>query len=248
MEDRPQTVVEHLGELRRRVVYMLLSVAVASGAAYAFIDEIISFITKTGGIQNLVFISPTEAFFVTVKLSILVGIVGAMPFILYQVWRYVGVALKKKERKYLIYFGPLSYVLFLMGATFAFRGVLPLGIKFLLSFSRENITPLITLNSYVGFLGKMITAFGLMFELPLVILLLSKLGIVTPEVLKKGRKYAIVAIFVMAAVLTPPDVVSQVMLAAPVLLMYEIGVWICVVVTKKRVRELGLGSPTVSEA
>jgi sec-independent protein translocase protein TatC len=205
MEDRPQTVVEHLGELRRRVVYMLLSVAVASGAAYAFIDEIISFITKTGGIQNLVFISPTEAFFVTVKLSILVGIVGAMPFILYQVWRYVGVALKKKERKYLIYFGPLSYVLFLMGATFAFRGVLPLGIKFLLSFSRENITPLITLNSYVGFLGKMITAFGLMFELPLVILLLSKLGIVTPEVLKKGRKYAIVAIFVMAAVLTPPD-------------------------------------------
>jgi sec-independent protein translocase protein TatC len=236
MEDRPQTVVEHLGELRRRVVYMLLSVAVASGAAYAFIDEIISFITKTGGIQNLVFISPTEAFFVTVKLSILVGIVGAMPFILYQVWRYVGVALKKKERKYLIYFGPLSYVLFLMGATFAFRGVLPLGIKFLLSFSRENITPLITLNSYVGFLGKMITAFGLMFELPLVILLLSKLGIVTPEVLKKGRKYAIVAIFVMAAVLTPPDVVSQIMLAAPVLLMYEIGVWICVVVTKKRVR------------
>jgi sec-independent protein translocase protein TatC len=139
-------------------------------------------------------------------------------------------------------------VLFLMGATFAFRGVLPLGIKFLLSFSRENITPLITLNSYVGFLGKMITAFGLMFELPLVILLLSKLGIVTPEVLKKGRKYAIVAIFVMAAVLTPPDVVSQIMLAAPVLLMYEIGVWICVVVTKKRVRELGLGSPTVSEA
>jgi sec-independent protein translocase protein TatC len=248
MKDRPQTIVEHLGELRRRVVYMLLSVAVTSGGAYAFIDEIISFIIKTGGIQNLVFISPTEAFFVTVKLSILVGIVGAMPFILYQVWRYVGVALKKSERKYLIYFGPMSYVLFLMGAAFAFRGVLPLGIKFLLSFSRENITPLITLNAYVGFLGKMITAFGLMFELPLVILLLSKLGIVTPEVLKKGRKYAIVAIFVMAAVLTPPDVVSQVMLAAPVLLMYEIGVWICVVVTKKRVRELGVGSPTVSEA
>jgi sec-independent protein translocase protein TatC len=248
MEDRALTVVEHLGELRRRVVYILLAVAIASGGAYAFIDEIIAFITKTGGIEKLVFISPTEAFFVTVKLSILVGIVAAMPFILYQIWKYVGIALKKNERKYLIYFGPVSYILFLIGAGFAFRGVLPLGIKFLLSFSRENITPLITLNAYISFLGKMITAFGLMFELPLVILLLSKLGIVTPELLKKGRKYAIVAIFVMAAVLTPPDVVSQIMLAAPVLLMYEVGVWICVVVTRKRERELGMGSPSVSEA
>ncbi|KPJ89819.1 MAG: hypothetical protein AMS17_00400 [Spirochaetes bacterium DG_61] len=247
MEDKPLSVVEHLGELRRRVVYILLAVAVTSGAAYAFIDEIIAFITKTGGIENLVFISPTEAFFVTIKLSILVGIVGAMPFILFQIWRYVGVALKKNERKYLIYFGPVSYLLFLIGAAFAFRGVLPLGIKFLLSFSRENITPLITLNAYVSFLGKMITAFGLMFELPLVILLLSKLGIVTPETLKKGRKFAIVGIFLMAAILTPPDVVSQIMLAAPVLLMYEIGVWICVVVTRKRERELGMQSPAVSE-
>ena len=247
MEDKPLSVVEHLGELRRRVVYILLAMAVTSGAAYAFIDEIITFITKTGGIESLVFISPTEAFFVTVKLSILVGIVGAMPFILFQIWKYVGIALKKNERKYLIYFGPVSYLLFLIGAAFAFRGVLPLGIKFLLSFSRENITPLITLNAYISFLGKMITAFGLMFELPLVILLLSKLGIVTPETLKKGRKFAIVGIFVMAAILTPPDVVSQIMLAAPVLLMYEIGVLICVVVTRKRERELGMQSPAVSE-
>jgi sec-independent protein translocase protein TatC len=247
MEDKPLTIVEHLGELRRRVIYILLAVAVASGGAYAFIDEILSFISKTGGIENLVFISPTEAFFVTVKLSLLVGIVGSMPFTLYQIWRYIGVALKPQERKYLIYYGPVSYILFLIGAGFAFRGVLPLGIKFLLSFSRENITPLITLNAYISFLGKMITAFGLMFELPLVILLLSKLGIVTPQTLKKGRKYAIVGIFLMAAILTPPDVVSQLMLAAPVLLMYESGIWICTVVTRKRERELRLKKPAVSE-
>jgi sec-independent protein translocase protein TatC len=240
MEDKTLTITEHLSELRRRIIFILISVAVTSAGAYYFIDEILDFVTQAGGIEDFVFISPTEAFFVIIKLSLLTGLMGAMPFIFYQVWKYIGVALKKKERKYLIYFGPLSYLLFLIGAAFAFRGVLPLGIKFLLSFSKQNITPLITLNAYISFLGKMITAFGLMFELPVVILFLSKIGVVTPKTLKKGRKYAIVVIFVLAAFLTPPDVISQIMLAVPVLAMYEISIWICIVVTKKREKKLGI--------
>ncbi len=247
MKDRELTIVEHLGELRRRIIYILMSVAITSGVAYRFIDEILAFVTDAGKIEKLVFINPTEAFFVIVKLCLLAGVIGAMPFILYQVWRYVGVALKKEERKYLIYFGPLSYVLFLCGASFAFRSVLPLGIRFLLSFSRENISPMITLNAYISFLVKMITAFGLMFELPLVILLLSKLGIVTPEMLKKWRKYAIVIIFIVAAILTPPDVVSQIMLAVPILVLYEIGIIICKVVTKKRMAKLAMAEPLFYE-
>jgi sec-independent protein translocase protein TatC len=248
MEDKELTIVEHLNELRKRVIYILIGVLITSAASYHFIDEILEFITNAGRIEELVFINPTEAFFVIIKLSILSGVMTAMPFILYQVWKYVGVALKPHERKYLIYFGPLSYVLFLCGASFAFRSVLPLGIRFLLSFSKENITPMITLSAYVSFLTKMISAFGLMFELPLVILLLSKLGIVTPEALKKGRKYAIVAIFVVAAVLTPPDVISQIMLAVPILLLYEIGILICKSVTKKREKELNMNEPAVHEA
>jgi len=247
-EDKPATIVEHLDELRRRIIYVLISVGITSAGAYYFRQKILDFITKTGGIEELVFIKPAEAFIVVIKLSLLVGIVAAMPYILYQVWKYVGIALKKNERKYLIYFGPLSYVLFLCGAAFAFKGVLPLGIKFLLSFASENITPMITLNDYVSFLGKMITAFGLMFELPLVVLLLSKLGIVTPDTLKRFRKYAIVGIFLMAAILTPPDVVSQIMLAIPILLMYEISIWICKSVTKKREQELGIAEPETSHA
>ncbi len=240
MEDKTLTITEHLSELRRRIIFILISVAVTSAGAYYFIDEILNFVTQAGGIEDFVFISPTEAFFVIIKLSLLTGLMGAMPFIFYQLWKYIGVALKKNERKYLIYFGPLSYLLFLIGAAFAFKGVLPLGIKFLLSFSKQNITPLITLNAYVSFLGKMITAFGLMFELPVVILFLSKIGVVTPKTLKKGRKYAIVVIFVLAAFLTPPDVISQIMLAVPVLAMYEISIWICIVVTKKREKKLGI--------
>ncbi|MCK4804848.1 MAG: twin-arginine translocase subunit TatC [Spirochaetes bacterium] len=248
MEDKTLTITEHLGELRRRIIFILISVAVTSAGAYYFIDEILNFVTQAGGIEDFVFISPTEAFFVIIKLSLLTGLMGAMPFIFYQLWKYIGIALKKNERKYLIYFGPLSYLLFLIGAAFAFKGVLPLGIKFLLSFSKQNITPLITLNAYVSFLGKMITAFGLMFELPVVILFLSKIGVVTPKTLKKGRKYAIVVIFVLAAFLTPPDVISQIMLAVPVLAMYEISIWICIVVTKKREKKLGISDTVISEA
>jgi sec-independent protein translocase protein TatC len=248
MEDKPLTITEHLSELRRRIFYIVICVFAATGVAYAFVDRILLFVTRAGHIESLVFINPTEAFFVIIKLSLLAGLMASMPFILYQVWKYVGVALKKSERKYLIYFGPLSYVLFLIGAAFAFRGVLPLGIRFLLSFSKEYITPMITLGAYISFLGKMITAFGLMFELPLVVLFLSKIGIIQPQMLKKGRKYAIVAIFVLAAFLTPPDVISQIMLAIPVLAMYEISIWICVVVTRKRERELGINEASVSEA
>jgi len=241
MQDRELTLVDHLNELRKRLLFIVIVVAAAAGGAYFFIDDILLFITEGGNIESLVFISPTEAFFVIVKLSLLAGIMGAMPFILYQVWRYVGVALKKGERKYLIFFGPVSYILFLCGAYFAFRGVLPLAIKFLLKFSKEyvslSITPMITLNAYVSFLSKMVIAFGAMFELPLVILALSKFGIVTPQMLKKGRKYTIVGIFLVAAVLTPPDIVSQVMLAIPLLLLYEVGILICKAVTRKRERE-----------
>lgn len=247
MQDRELTIVEHISELRRRLIYILIAVAITALGAYQFIDQILEFITEVGGIEDLVFINPTEAFFVIIKLSLLVGVIAAMPFILYQVWRYVGVALKKKERKYLIFFGPVSYILFLTGAAFAFRGVLPLGIRFLLSFARENISPMITLNAYVSFLSKMITAFGLMFELPLVILLLSKLGIVTPEILKRGRKYALVGIFVVAALLTPPDVISQVMLAVPILIMYEISIWICISVTRKREEAMGMSDAAMEQ-
>ena len=247
MDDKELTIVEHLGELRKRIIYILIAVLIAAGGAYHFIDEILAFITTAGKVENLVFINPTEAFFVIVKLSILVGIIGAMPFIQYQVWKYVGVALKKNERKYLIFFGPVSLILFLIGAGFAFRTVLPMAMRFLLSFAKDNIESMITLNNYVSFLIKMVSAFGLMFELPLVVLFLSKLGIVTPEALKKGRKYAVVVIFIVAAVLTPPDVISQIMLAVPILLLYEISIWICKSVTRKREEQEKMGEPAVSE-
>lgn len=248
MKDKPITIVEHLGELRRRMIYILISVAITSAIAGYFREEIKSFIMAGGNIESLVTISPTEAFIVIVKLCILAGVMGAMPFIFYQIWKYVGVALKKKERKYLIFFGPVSYILFFCGAAFAFRAVLPLAIKFLRKFSSAGIITMWSLNAYVSFLSKMIIAFGLMFELPLVILLLSKLGLVTPQSLKKGLKYAILVIFVVAAVLTPPDVISQIMLAVPILLLYLVGIWICHVVTKKREREMGVEEAVVNEA
>ena len=237
MEDRPLTIVEHLDELRRRIVYILIAVGITSTAAYLYNTQTLDFIMKIGRVDNLVFIKPAEAFFVIMKMSILIGILGAMPFIFYQIWRYVGVALKKRERKYLIYFGPVSYLLFMCGGALAFFGVTPLAIRFFFSFSRESITPLITLDSYITFLNNMIIAFGLVFQLPLVILLLTLIGVVTPDSLKKARKYAIVGIFAFAGVITPTtDALSMLMLAVPVWGLYEISVLICMVVTRRRER------------
>jgi sec-independent protein translocase protein TatC len=237
MRDKPKTLVEHLGELRQRLIFILLAVAVTSTVAYLYNDQILAFIMNTGKIEKLVFIKPMEAFFVIVKMSIFIGVVGAMPFILYQVWKYVGVALKPHERRYLIYFGPVSYLLFMSGAALAFLGVIPLAVKFLLSFSKQNVQPLITLDAYLNFLNALVIAFGLVFQLPLVMFLLSLLGIVTPAMLKKTRKYAIVGIFVFAAVITPTtDAVSMMMLAGPVMVLYEIGVLISKAVWRKRAK------------
>jgi len=248
MKEKTMSAVEHLNELRKRIIYTSIAILITTAVSYYFKNEILDFITRASKIEKLVFIKPAEAFFVLMKISLLAGIIGAMPFILYQIWKYVGIALTKKERKYLIYFGPVSYILFLCGAAFAYRGVLPLGIRFLLSFSQDNIIPMITLSGYISFLTRMIIAFGLMFELPLVVLFLSILGVVTPGILKKWRKYAILVIFLVAAVLTPPDVISQIMLAVPILLLYEISILICYVVTKKREKELGAEETLANEA
>lgn len=250
MLDKPLTIVEHLDELRRRIIYIMISVCVTSAVAYIYRNEILEFIIKAGKIEKLVFINPVEAFYISVKLSILVGIVAAMPFILYQIWKYVAVALKKQERGYLLIFGPCSYILFICGATLAFRVVLPTAMNFLIkkTYSPEIVVPIITLNNYITFLNSMIIAFGLVFQLPLVILLLSLLGIVTPEILKKTRKYAIFAIFIFAAVLTPStDAVSMMMLAVPILILYEISVLLCIIVTKRREREINVEEPVAEE-
>lgn len=222
MEDKRATIVEHLNELRNHIGKSLIFLLVCSVIIYSSIDKILFFLSKPVG--KLVFIAPQEAFTTNIKIAFFVGLLFSSPFILYQIWKFVSLGLLPKERKYIRIFGPLSFLLFVIGFTFGYLIIVPIGMKFLLGFASEILAPMITISKYISFVFNLSFAFSLVFQLPIVILFLTKIGIVTPAVLKKRRKEAIVLVFIAAAIMTPPDVVTQVLMAVPLILLYELGI------------------------
>jgi sec-independent protein translocase protein TatC len=171
-----------------------------------------------------VFTGLPEAFFTYLKVSFLAAIMVASPVILYQFWLFVAPGLYDKEKRLLIPIVVLSSIFFVGGALFGYFVVFPYGFKFFLGFATEIIRPLPSMKEYLSFSSKLLIAFGLVFELPLIITFLAKLGIVTVPFLKKNRKYALLLFFVGAAILTPPDVVTQVMMAMPLMVLYEVSI------------------------
>jgi len=146
------------------------------------------------------------------------------PFIFYQLWMFIAPGLYRREKKYVIPFVVASTILFVGGALFGYFVVFPFGFKFFIGFSNEFVKALPSVKQYFSFAIKLLFAFGVVFELPVVIFFLTKMGIVTPELLSRKRKYAILLTFVLAAILTPPDVITQCMMAGPLIILYEIGI------------------------
>lgn len=220
--DKPLALAGHLEELRSRVLKSVISIALASIFLYAFADRIYRSLVKPVG--KLVFIAPQEAFVTQVKLAFFGGLFLSLPFVLFQFWRFISVGLKKKEKKYTLLFGPLSLVFFVAGAAFGYFIIVPIGLAFLLGFATDSITPMLTVSKYVSFVGMLTLAFGMIFELPLASLFLTKIGVVTPRFLSKKRRHAIVFIFIAAALFTPPDMVTQLLMAIPLMALYELGI------------------------
>jgi len=218
-------LTEHLSELRYRIIFIIVSVIVCTIAAYCFSTHILNFllIPIKELVENLIALKPTEGFMVTLKVSFLSGVVIASPIVLYQFWAFVAPALKKNEKKLFLPIIFISPLLFLLGVSFAFTIVLPLGIKFLLQFTPPLVKDQYSIDFYISFLIFFVLAFGVVFELPLVVMVLTKLGLISPEMLRNKRKHAIVGIFILAALLTPPDIITQLLLALPILLLYEIS-------------------------
>ena len=216
------TLTKHLEELRNRIIKSLIFIIVASCALYAFVDKILPNLVKPVG--KLVFIAPQEAFIARIKIAFFGGLFLSAPFLLYQIWKFVSLGLRPKETKYTLIFGPLSLIFFFLGAFFGYFIIIPIGIKFLLGFATDLITPMITVQRYISFVGILTLSFGVIFELPLVGLFLTKIGLVTPELLSKRRKHAVVIVFIVAAILTPPDIITQCLMALPLLVLYEISI------------------------
>jgi sec-independent protein translocase protein TatC len=225
--DDKMPFMEHLGELRTRIVRALLCLLVGTGIALPFAEKIVDFlarpITKLG--YKLVFTAPAEAFWVQMKVGLIVGLFIAAPGILWQVWGFISPGLHEHEKKYAAPFVIVGSLLFIVGGAFSLFVVTPYAIAFLLSYARESLQPMITLENHIDFLLKFTLAFGAVFELPLAITLLARMGLVTAKQLSKNRKYAILGAFIAGAVLTPtPDAFNQTLMAGPLIILYEVGI------------------------
>ncbi len=228
-EDNKIPFTEHLGELRDRLIRCFIAVGLGFVIAYYFKEKLFAILTAPlisamGQGSKMIFTGLPEAFFTYLKVSLLTGLILALPVLFYEFWMFISPGLYRKERKFLIPVVLLSIIFFAIGASFGYFVVFPFGFKFFLGFSTESIKAMPSMKEYLGFASKMLLAFGLVFELPLVITFLSRMGIVSVDFLRKNRKYAILIIFTASAILTPPDVATQIMMAGPLMILFEISI------------------------
>lgn len=230
----------HLVELRKRLALSILSVFVAFMIAFFFHEQILAWITAPLN-EALAIVSKLSekaaegmvttqqvggAFFVALKVSFFAALLGALPFILYQIWLFVAPGLYNNEKKMILPFVIGGSVMFFIGVMFAYYVVTPFGFQFLITFGSFLYTPLINIEDYVGFFTKIMMGFGIAFELPVFAYFLALLGLVTDKTLKDFFRYAVVIIFILAALLTPPDVLTQLLMAAPLVLLYGVSILI----------------------
>lgn len=236
-----QSLFDHLSELRVRIVHSLIGLFVATCICYGFSEKIFNFIRAPiapylpGG--GLIYTGPMDKFMAHLKLSVVCGILISCPFWLYQIWKFVAPGLYAKERKYGFGFIISGSLLFILGAAFSYYVVLPMAFHFLMNFGGDVDKPMISIDQYLGFFSQMCLMFGVAFELPLILILLGMMGIISQAFLKKNRRYAVMVIAVLAAIITPPDLLSMLMMLVPMLALYEIAVIMVGVFERKRERE-----------
>ena len=244
MADSKMPLTEHLGELRRRLLVAFVVFFVAFCACFYYSGAIFSILVlpmkfyprldlvypyyhliRRAHVAELVFLHPAEAFWMYIKISAIAGLIVSLPILLHQAWKFISPGLVSKEKRLVAPFVLGGTALFAAGAAFCYLVVLPFALDFLLTYKIQYIKPMISVGNYMDFCLKFILAFGAVFELPMLMVLLARMGIVSADKLAKNRKYAILAAFIVAAVLTPtPDAFNQTLMAVPIIVLYEIGI------------------------
>jgi sec-independent protein translocase protein TatC len=243
---KTMSIMGHLDELRTRVIKSLVGIMLAFLIALAFSKSLLQFLTYPllttfpAGSQPLHFTGPMDILLAEIRVAFLIGLAGSSPFWLYQFWRFFEPALHEKERKYILPCVAASVLLFLTGLSFCFYIVMPMTLSFLIQLGSEVGTPMITVVDYLALLSLMLFGFGFVFEAPLILILLSLLKLLEADTLSHHRKGVIVGVLVVGALLTPPDPVSQVAMAIPLYLMYEMSILIIRMIEKKQKMEPGL--------
>lgn len=238
-------LMAHLIELRKRVlrslivlsiifcvifsyseyVFKVLVMPMSTDLVFKMTSPYVELAPREGAVAKLVFLAPAEAFWAHMKISMIASFIVGLPVIFFEIWGFIAPGLKPKERRYVLPFVITGTLLFVIGTAFCFYVILPFALGFLLTYKTESMTAMITVEKYMDFTLKFLLAFGLVFELPIVILFLTRMGIVSTDTLAKNRKYAVLAAFIIAAFLTPtPDAFNQTLMAVPMVVLYEGGI------------------------
>ncbi|MBI5233638.1 MAG: twin-arginine translocase subunit TatC [Deltaproteobacteria bacterium] len=230
----------HLRELRKRLIASLLAIGIAFLFTYSFSVEIYGLLagpllsSLPEGQRFVAFSTVTEPFVTYLKIGFVSAVFVASPVVIYEVWAFVAPGLYKDERRWFLPVVPASVILFVAGALFAHLVVFPVGFKYLLGFAGAELRPVLSMGAYFSLATKFMLAFGVVFQIPVVILVLARLGIVDARMLVLWWKYAILSAFVIGAILTPPDVVSQFLMAVPIMLLYCISIVVAYFFGEKR--------------
>lgn len=226
--------LDHLEEFRQRLFRILGAFLIVSIICFTMSERFVEILLGPAKdiVPTLVFLKPTEAFMVHIKVSLVAGFIIASPYILYQIWLFIMPGLYRSEKRIVLPLTLISLVLFVIGVSFAYFGVVRFGLSFLMGYATDTLHGTISIGAYISLVTTLFLAFGVIFELPLVILALNQLGLVSTETLKAKRPVAVVAIFIVAAVITPPDVITQLLMGFPLVFLYEISIWSAVIINK----------------
>jgi sec-independent protein translocase protein TatC len=234
-QDKKLSITEHLLELRSRLIKSVIALCVCIGISIPLAHYVFDILKSRAPGIDLVFINVTEMLGTYMKVVFYCGIALSLPYLIYQLVRFLSPAMTDKEKRYLYFSMPLVVLLFVAGVCFAYFIFLPPALNILLHFGGDIARPMIDVSSYVSVLVRLLLAVGLVFEIPLVITLLAKLGVVSPQKLAKGRKWAVLAAFVLGAIITPTvDPINQTLIAAPIIVLYELSIWLAKLVYPRK--------------
>jgi len=234
-DEQKTSVLDHLRELRRRLLWSVVVVVIAAFACFFFVEQIFEILKAPAGDIDLIFIEMTEGFTTYMKISLVGGIILSMPFLIYQFVMFVIPALTRRERKTIFILLPVITVMFAGGILFAYYYLIPPATGFLLTFGTEVAEPQIRMSNYVNFITRLLLAIGIMFELPIVTSFLARMGVITSKWLADRRRIMIIFSFVLAAFITPtPDAFNQSIVAGTMIILYEISIWLAKLMQRRR--------------
>lgn len=231
---KTQTIVQHLADLRKRLILIIAVNLAGALVCYQFMDPLIYFLLDLNPGMELIYVSPSELFMVYIKLALTCSVIFCFPITATQIWGFISKGLYRREKHYGLIALSAGVGFFVLGVVFCYFTALPITLDFFLRITLEEIRPMISIQNYVSFTTGLLSSFGIAFEMPVVVYLLSELDILKPSFFKRMRGSLILIIFIVAAFITPPDVLTQIMLAVPMTLLLELSILICRIVYKKK--------------